>query len=303
MATKVENLTPEEVEEYLARIHYTGPKEATIKALQELQRCHIFSVPFENLSLYGREEIILTKEWLFEKVVRRRRGGVCYELNTMFSLLLDSLGFKPQKHAAQVYHRKIGTGDLGHPGDHVTLSVDIEGQLWLTDVGFGDAFWEPLPFADLTDPQEQRSGTYRIRKDGDIYVFEEKIKVIVDEMGNEKKEKEAALHGKPSEWVPRYQFDLIPRTSEDFHERLVFQQSDPRFRRERLCTLPTPWGRVTIAGNKILTTKYLGDNKIKKEAKELEGGEERVVEELEQKFGIRRDACFYPEGSMFYAIN
>ena len=54
MATKVENLTPEEVEEYLARIHYTGPKEATIKALQELQRCHIFSVPFENLSLYGR---------------------------------------------------------------------------------------------------------------------------------------------------------------------------------------------------------------------------------------------------------
>ena len=55
MATKVENLTLEEVEEYLARIQYSGPKDATIKVLQELQRCHVFSVPFENLSIYGRE--------------------------------------------------------------------------------------------------------------------------------------------------------------------------------------------------------------------------------------------------------
>jgi len=63
-----------------------------------------------------------------------------------------------------------------------------------------------------------------------------------------------------------------------------------------------PWGRETLSGSKLVTSKYLGDNKVKKETRQLVGGEEEVVEELEQKFGIRRDACFYPVGSMFYGV-
>jgi len=62
------------------------------------------------------------------------------------------------------------------------------------------------------------------------------------------------------------------------------------------------WGRVTLSGSKLATTTYLEDNKVKKETKELVGGEEEVVKELRQKFGIRRDTCFYPEESMFYGV-
>lgn len=58
----------------------------------------------------------------------------------------------------------------------------------------------------------------------------------------------------------------------------------------------------SFSGSRLVTTTYLGGNKVKKETRELVGGEEEVVEELEQKFGVRRDACFYPEGSMFYKV-
>ena len=50
-------LTKEEAEEYFARINYTGSKEPTVEVLTELHRCHILYVPFENLSVYGKEKI------------------------------------------------------------------------------------------------------------------------------------------------------------------------------------------------------------------------------------------------------
>ena len=118
-------LTPKEAEEYLARIHYTGPKEPTIEVLTELQQCHILSVPFENLSVYGREKIILSKDWLFEKIVRRLRGGFCYELSTMFSFLLDYFGFEYQTHAASVFCRITG---VKCPPSHRVLMANVGGE-------------------------------------------------------------------------------------------------------------------------------------------------------------------------------
>ncbi|PFX19247.1 Arylamine N-acetyltransferase, pineal gland isozyme NAT-3 [Stylophora pistillata] len=256
MAQELERFAANEVDEYLARIRYTGPIEPTLEVLEELQRCHILSVPFENLSVYGKEEIVLSKEWLFDKVVRRHRGGFCYELNTVFSLLLDYIGFEFQRHASEVYSRK--TGRIGPPFDHMILVVNIEGALWLTDVGFGDSFLTPLLFGCSADQQEQSSGTYRIRKEGDRCFYEEKVKTIVDE----------------------------------------FDPKSP-FTHDRICTMAKPWGRITFSGNKVTKSTYLGDNKIRKETKELLGGEEEIVKELEQQFGIKKESCLYPEGSMY----
>ena len=285
-----EHFTSEEAEEYLARIHYEGPIEPTIDALSELQRCHILSVPFENLSVYGKEKIFLTKNWLFDKIVRRHRGGFCYELNTIFSLLLGHFGFKHQIHAAMVYNRY--TGLLGPPCDHEILAINIGEGLWLSDVGFGDAFKTPLPFSALPEPQEQQSGIYRIRKDGDEFLYEEKLRIIVNESDLEEMVREK-ITAHP-QWAPRYKFDLIPRTVGDFHGMLLYHQTDPSatFTHGRVCTMAMPWGRITLSGSKIVTTTYLGDNKVKKETKELLGGEEEIAKELEQKFGMRREACF-----------
>ena len=156
----------------------------------------------------------------------------------------------------------------------------------------------PLRCTGLQEHQEQQSGTYRIRKSGDDHIYEEKIKVIVDETGQEEIEKERITSPEDPRWVPRYIFDLIPRKTEDFFEMLEYHQKNDKspFTHDRICTVAKPWGRVTLSGHKIVITRFLGDSKVKKESRNVEGGEDEVVKELEEAFGIRKDSCFYPEG-------
>lgn len=63
--------------------------------------------------------------------------------------------------------------------------------------------------------------------------------------------------------------------------------------------MATSCGRVTLVGNKLITSTYLGDNKVRKDMKDL-GGEEEVVKKLEENFGINKESCLYPEGSVFH---
>jgi N-hydroxyarylamine O-acetyltransferase len=130
---------------YLERISYRGPLAPTAKTLRQLQVAHLMSVPFENLSIHACEPIVLDDELLFAKVVTRRRGGFCYELNGLFAWLLRSLGFRVTMLAAEVMNAR---GEWGLPFDHMVLLVALEDR-WLVDVGFGDSFFEPLRF-DLT---------------------------------------------------------------------------------------------------------------------------------------------------------
>src|SRR3982074_3254606 len=100
-----------EVEAYLDRI---GARRSTAHdedRLRELHRWHLQSVPFENLSIHLGEPIVLTKEALVDKIVRRRRGGFCYELNGGFAVLLSAVGYQVTMLAA----RGTGGGGLGPP--------------------------------------------------------------------------------------------------------------------------------------------------------------------------------------------
>jgi N-acetyltransferase len=87
---------------YLKRISYDGPLAPTAETLCQLQVAHLLSVPFENLSTHAGEPIVLADEALFEKVVVRRRGGFCYELNGLFAALLRALGFNVAMLSASV---------------------------------------------------------------------------------------------------------------------------------------------------------------------------------------------------------
>ena len=78
---------------YLERIGYDGPLAPTAETLRRLHVAHLLAVPFENLSIHAGEAVVLDDESLFDKVVRRRRGGFCYELNGLFAALLRSVGF------------------------------------------------------------------------------------------------------------------------------------------------------------------------------------------------------------------
>ena len=124
---------------YLDRIRYGGPIAASAETLRGLHRAHMLAVPFENLDIHLGIPIVLSVPAFYEKIVTRRRGGFCYELNGLFAWLLAELGFQ----VALLSARVVSSGRLSPEFDHLLVLVEREGR-WIADVGFGDSFLEPL---------------------------------------------------------------------------------------------------------------------------------------------------------------
>jgi arylamine N-acetyltransferase len=133
--------TQPQVTQYLARIGYNGPINPDLPTLKKLILQHVATVPFENFSIHysSSHELSIDKEDLFDKVVVRRRGGYCMELNNAFVNLLRALGYVVMTGGARVnllHHDATAPPDyLGW--NHQTLYVFIDGRKYLVDVGFG----------------------------------------------------------------------------------------------------------------------------------------------------------------------
>ena len=150
-----------DVDAYLERIGYAGPREPSEDTLVALHRAHMLAVPFENLDIHLGVANVLDPEHVFDKIVTRRRGGWCYELNGLFALLLESLGFAVTRYSASVVVSDPPSPDFAH----LTLRVDLD-RPWLADVGFGASFTRPLRLDDDGD-QERDGSTYRVARGPD----------------------------------------------------------------------------------------------------------------------------------------
>jgi N-hydroxyarylamine O-acetyltransferase len=241
---------------YLQRINYHGPTEPTAETLRELHRAHMLAVPFENLDIHLGREIVLDDERLYAKIVERRRGGFCYELNGTFAGLLRELGFNVKKLAAGVAR---ADGSFGPLFDHMALLIELEEQ-WLADVGFGDGFREPLRLDDEGE-QVQAFGAYRIRRDGEQRILEQRS---------------------GDEWLPQYRFTLRPYEYSDYTEMCHYHQTSPEspFTQKHVCSLATADGRITLTNGRMITT--IGDDRGERELpNELE-----IAAVLHDQFGV-----------------
>ncbi len=218
-----------DVEAYLQRIGYHGTREPTAETLRQLHRAHLYAVPFENLDIPLGRPIVLSLPLLFEKIVERRRGGFCYELNGLFAWLLEALGYQVVMHSARVF-------DGGHPGpefDHMLLRVDTSETL-LADVGFGDSFIDPLPFDDQEHLQHGRA--YRLVERDEAWVLHQR---------------------KPaSDWEPQYVFSLKPRRLDEFGPMCHYQQTSPEssFTKKSVCSRASRTGRITVSNGRLIVT-------------------------------------------------
>jgi N-hydroxyarylamine O-acetyltransferase len=118
---------------YLARIDYAERLDPTVATLRNLHFAHATQIPFENLDILLGHPISLDLAALASKLVTARRGGYCFEQNTLFAAVLESLGFVVTRLAARV---RFGSTAI-RPRSHMLLSVAIDGVEWLADVGFG----------------------------------------------------------------------------------------------------------------------------------------------------------------------
>jgi N-hydroxyarylamine O-acetyltransferase len=216
---------------YLARIGFSGSTKPTSDTLRDLHIAHMRAVPFENLDISLGREIVCDEERFLHKIIDLRRGGFCYELNGAFAALLRELGFSVGLLSARVSRED---GSASAEFDHMALRVDLE-EPRLADVGFGDSFLEPLRLKPEVE-QEQSSGRFRIVQVGDVMIMQ---------------------RVRPAElWKSLYRFTLTPRQLCDFAPRCEFQQTSPEshFTRQRICTLPTADGRITLSDLKLIRT-------------------------------------------------
>lgn len=125
---------------YLDRIGATAPVRADLAALGVLMRAHLDRVPFENLDVQLGRVPPETVDDIFDKVVNRGRGGWCYEVNTLFGVLLADLGYAVTRLSGDV---RRGGDVAERPGNHLCLRVDLD-RAYLVDVGFGGSTTTPI---------------------------------------------------------------------------------------------------------------------------------------------------------------
>lgn len=180
-----------DLDAYLARIGVRGPLAPTLDTLAALHRAHCATIPFENLDILLGRPIALDVAAVEAKLVAARRGGYCFEHNTLFQAALEALGFRVGALAARV---RAGTADL-RPRTHMLLRVDLPQGAFVADVGFGaDGLVQPVPLAQDHETWVESVG-HRLRREADVWVLQ----------GN--------LGG---EWSALYAFTLEPHHAVDF---------------------------------------------------------------------------------------
>jgi N-hydroxyarylamine O-acetyltransferase len=256
---------------YLARIGQSaraGDAAPSLALLRALHQAHMFTVPFENLSIHYGQPIVLEDAALYDKIVTRRRGGFCYELNGLFTWLLRGLGYEVSLLAAEVAR---AAGGFGAPFDHLTLRVhSLQGTDWLADVGFGDSFWQPLRLVLDVEQHDADGRRYRLRAAGatdptngaDYWLMEQ-----------------SADDGR---WEPQYRFTLTPHVLADYTDRCHYHQTSPEssFTKKRVCTLARPDGRDTLSELTLIETRHGA------RSERLLPSEDAYRDELAARFGV-----------------
>ncbi|MDT0345816.1 arylamine N-acetyltransferase family protein [Streptomyces litchfieldiae] len=249
-----------DVDAYLERIGAERPKRVDYEALCYLQERHMMSVPFETVDLILKEFPSLRDEQLYDKIVRRRRGGGCGELNTAFALLLKGLGYPVTILGARVLHN----GKHAFHGQfmgHMVLRVELD-QPYLVDVGFRWASRKPLRLRGR-GVQKDAHGEYELfySPDGDL---------------------EMVHNG-----VLRWRAEMHPREIEDFDGPLWFLWTSPDApaTTQLWASIVTPGGRVSMF-NRVLTEYENGERKF---SRVLEDDAE-FLQKFETLYGIRLDA-------------
>jgi len=227
-----------DLDAYLARIAYAGPRAASLATLTALGEAHMRTIPFENLDILLGRPISLELGDLQAKLVRGRRGGYCFEHNTLLAAVLESLGFAVTRLAARVRASALPATTPIRPRTHMLLRVDLAEGPFIADVGFGgDGPPHPLP---LREGETWIAGAgFRLRREGDVWVL----------MGRDA----------GADWLDLYAFTLEPQYAVDYEMANHYTSTFPRSPFVQSLTAQRSWpgGRV-ILRNRELTRRTGG---------------------------------------------
>lgn len=210
---------------YFKRIQYSQSPIANLQTLRDLHLLHLQHIPYENIDVFCHRGVKLDPEALTQKILLRQRGGYCFEQNGLFFMALAELGFKCHANMARVHRNRPKPGGRTH---QISL-VELEGQIWLCDVGFGGSgFRHPLRLqADVEF--EQMGERYRLHpNETHGFYLQKKME---------------------QEWQPLYTFKIEPALPVDLEMANFYTSNSPDyiFRDAIIGTKMTAQGRVTLS--------------------------------------------------------
>lgn len=222
---------------YFARIGYSGARTPTLAVLRELHLRHVCAIPFENLDVLLGRTIALDLPALERKLVRERRGGYCYEQNSLFAAVLRALGFRVAFLIARV--RWQVPPETSTPRSHMILRVEADERPWLADVGFGTIGLSAPIALDTEDEQPIPHEPRRLIRRGDYRVHQVRL---------------------GAEWHDVFQFtpDEVPPI--DYEVANWFTNRHPRshFQQNLIVTRARPEGGRAILFNREFTRREPG---------------------------------------------
>ena len=217
---------------YLARIGYQGAALPHLGTLRALHALHPAAIPFENLDPLLGLPVPLDLSSLQHKMVRGGRGGYCFEHNTLFKAVLEAVGFKVTGLIARA--RWIVTPDAPPtPRTHMMLCVELDGERWLCDVGFGGHLAAAPIRLRLGVEQETPWNIVRLVPVGDLIGLETRL---------------------PAGWKECYRFTMEPIFAIDYELANWFTAAHPasRFRSSLVAERLTAETRFTIGNRRYI---------------------------------------------------
>ncbi|HTH28260.1 MAG TPA: arylamine N-acetyltransferase [Sphingobium sp.] len=264
---------------YLRRIGFDHAPTPDAAGLALLQRAHRLAIPFENLDIMLGRGIALAPKAVQAKLVGARRGGYCFEQNSLFTAVLTALGFAVRPLLARVW---LGVAGEVPPRTHMLLAVDVGGERWIADVGFGGSHIPPLPLQDGAQAETPDGARHRLRR----------AAMPGDPEGAwllERAGPAAATDGRSGageDWQPQYGFSETLATTADIAQanHWTATRSGTRFTSLHIASRVLPAGFAAITERQL--TVY---EKGAAEAREIKGVQDyRSV--LAEIFGIELKA-------------
>jgi len=224
-----------DLDAYFQRIGYTGARAPTLETLRGLHLAHAQAIAFENLDPLLRRPVRLDAESLQQKLVVERRGGYCFEQNTLFRHVLDTLGFHVTGYGARVLWGQSENTAIT-PRSHMLLGIALKEGEFLADVGFGAiTLTGPLPLqpnVELATPHEP----FRL--------------VPVDDVAGVGLIMEARTG---DSWRRLYRFDRSPQFVQDYEISSWYLCTHPKshFLNTLLMARPLPGKRYALRNNEL----------------------------------------------------
>ncbi|WP_179402059.1 arylamine N-acetyltransferase family protein [Burkholderia guangdongensis] len=228
---------------YFERIGYDGPVAPTLDVLHRLHLLHPQAIPFENLDPFSGARVALDASALVSKLVARRRGGYCFEQNRLFYMALTAIGFQVTPLIARVRWQR--PDDVATPLTHMLLRIDLDGDAWFADVGFG--------VVTLTAPLHHALGVRQPTPHG---AFRLVAASVPDELVSE--------FETPQGWQPVYRF--APKRAEwvDYDVGNWYTSTHPEsvFVHNVIACRVLPDGRATLVNDMLTLRDRAGDASV-----------------------------------------